>query len=37
MRDYAILTDATCDLSPDILKELEIAVIPMEFEMGGKI
>ncbi|HIR57994.1 MAG TPA: DegV family protein [Candidatus Gallacutalibacter pullicola] len=37
MKEYVILTDATCDLSPELLDEMGIGVIPMEFEMGGEI
>ncbi len=37
MKEYMILTDATCDLSPELLDEKEIGVIPMDFEMDGEI
>lgn len=37
MKEYVILTDATCDLPPDLLDEMGIGVIPMEFEMNGEI
>lgn len=36
MRDYVILTDSTTDLSPELIAELELEVIPMEFSMGDK-
>ncbi|MCH4239074.1 MAG: DegV family protein [Oscillospiraceae bacterium] len=35
-RSYQIVTDATCDLPTDLIKELGLAVIPMPFMMGGK-
>ncbi len=37
MKDYVIITDATSDLPLDILEQLDIEVIPMDFEMGGRI
>ena len=36
MRDYVILTDSTTDLSPELISELELEVIPMEFSIGDK-
>ncbi|MGI5970717.1 MAG: DegV family protein [Oscillospiraceae bacterium] len=36
MNNYRMFTDATCDLSQDMLNELEVAVIPMEFLFGDK-
>jgi len=36
MKDYVIITEATADLSQDIVKELGINVIPMNFELNGK-
>lgn len=37
MRDYCIITDSTCDLPENIVSELELQVIPMEFQIDGKI
>lgn len=37
MQDYIIITDATCDLSVEILRDLDIVVIPMEFIMENKV
>ncbi len=34
MNDYMIITDSTCDLSPKLVSELEVEVIPMEFSIG---
>lgn len=34
MRDYAIVTDATCDLPKPLVDEWGITVLPMEFHMG---
>lgn len=36
MRDYVIITDSTTDLTTEIIKELDITVIPMEFNIDGK-
>ena len=33
MKDYMIITDATCDMNQDILDRYEIGVIPMEVAM----
>lgn len=37
MKDYALITDATCDLPADVLEKLGVRVIPMEFQMGGTL
>lgn len=37
MQDYIIVTDATCDLPVEIIKDLDIVVIPMEFIMEDKV
>ncbi len=36
MRDYVIITDSTTDLTPELINELNIIVIPMEFNIDGK-
>ena len=36
MRDFAILTDSCCDLTPELAKELDLIVLPLRLEMGGK-
>ena len=36
MRDYVIITDSTTDLTPELINELDITVIPMEFNIEGK-
>lgn len=36
MRDYVIITDSTTDLTQDLINELGIFVIPMEFNIQGK-
>lgn len=36
MKDYIILTDATVDLPADVVEELGIRVLPMEFEIDGQ-
>ncbi|HBD05946.1 MAG TPA: fatty acid-binding protein DegV [Firmicutes bacterium] len=33
---YTIITDACSDLLPEMVKEMDVVVIPMEFEIGGK-
>ena len=35
MRDYCIVTDSTCDLPANIVTDLGITVIPMEFQLDG--
>lgn len=34
--DYIFITDASCDLTAEQVKEIGVDVIPMEFEMDGK-
>ena len=36
MRDYIIITDSACDLSPKMVEELGVGVIPLEFQLKGK-
>jgi DegV family protein with EDD domain len=36
MQNYIIITDATCDLTPQQLEECDIRVIPMEVVIGGQ-
>ncbi len=35
MAEFAILTDSCCDLSPDLIEELELEVFPMTFVFDG--
>ena len=35
MRDYRIVTDSTCDLPANVVEELGLTVIPMEFQLDG--
>ena len=35
MRNYCIVTDSTCDLPANIVTDLGITVIPMEFQLDG--
>jgi DegV family protein with EDD domain len=37
VQDYIIVTDATCDLPVEILRDSDIEVIPMEFIMEDKV
>ena len=38
MADYQIFTDATADLSPEMLSGLPpVEMIPMEVEIGGRV
>lgn len=37
MQQYEIYTDATCDLPQEIIDSVGIKVIPMDFEMNGKV
>ncbi len=34
--DYVFMTDASCDLTPELVNEINVEVLPMEFEMEGK-
>lgn len=34
--NYIFMTDASCDLTPELAKEINVEVIPMEFEMEDK-
>jgi EDD domain protein, DegV family len=36
MNDYVILTDSTTDLNPQIIRDLDVQVIPLQFTIGGK-
>lgn len=36
MSDYMILTDSSADLSAEMVRELEVAVLPLRFTIGGK-
>ena len=35
MRDFIILTDSCCDLTPELAQELGLSVIPLSLEMSG--
>ena len=35
MRDFVILTDSCCDLTPELAQELGLTVIPLSLEMSG--
>src|SRR5690606_23660454 len=35
MRNYKIITDSTCDLPANVIEELNIHVIPMEYILNG--
>ena len=37
MADYKIITDSTCDLTPKLVEELDVEVIPMEFVFGDEV
>lgn len=34
VKDYAIITDSTTDLSPELIRQMGVEVIPLEFVMG---
>ena len=36
MRDYVIMTDSCCDLTPYLANELELEVLPLTFHMEGQ-
>jgi len=35
MSDYRIITDATADLSPELMEKLHLDIIPMQLELNG--
>ena len=35
MRDYILMTDSCCDMTPQLAQELELTVLPLSLEMGG--
>ena len=37
MRDYVIISDSTTDLSPEILKEIDVEILPLSVNMNGKV
>ncbi len=37
MRDYAIVAGATCDLPDEVVQELDLDIIPMEFNIDGTV
>lgn len=36
MGDYVIFTESTSDLSPKLIKEIDVEILPMEFTVGDK-
>ena len=36
MADYVIMTDSCCDLPADMAAELELEVLPLRLELGGR-
>ena len=36
MRDYILMTDSCCDMDPKLAEELELTVLPLTLNMGGK-
>ncbi len=36
-RDFKIITDSTTDLTPKLVEELDVHVIPMEFVFGDEV
>ena len=30
-KDYAVITDSTADLSPELVRELDVEIIPLQF------
>ena len=37
MNPYKIITDSNTDLSPELIEQLGVYVIPMTFTMGNKL
>ena len=36
MRDYILMTDSCCDMDPKLAEELELTVLPLTLDMGGR-
>ena len=36
MRDYLLMTDSCCDMSPQLAEELDLTVLPLTLDMGGR-
>ena len=36
MREYVILTESSCDLSPELVAEADVEVLPLSFTIDGK-
>jgi len=36
MRDYVIMTDSSCDFSLEMVRELDLEVLPLSFSMEGR-
>ncbi|MEG1396434.1 MAG: DegV family protein, partial [Oscillospiraceae bacterium] len=36
MSDYVIVTDSSADLTADLVKDLEVEVLPLTFTIQGK-
>ena len=37
MRDFVIMTDSCCDMTADMAKDLDLAVLPLSLEMSGQV
>ncbi len=36
MSEYVLFTDSTCDLTPELVEEMDVRVFPMMFQLDGK-
>ena len=36
MCNYVLFTDSTCDLTPELVQELDLQVLPMNFLLDGR-
>ena len=36
MSEYVILTESSCDLSPELVTEADVEVLPLSFTIDGK-
>ena len=37
MGNYRIITDSTADLTPELIQELDVQVLPLCYMMGGRV
>ena len=36
MENYVLFTESTCDLTPNLVREMDVQVLPMSFTLDGQ-